>query len=63
MKTAKANGILFLAHPFCFSQRDVVVRTETSDGRSTLSLSDDDCGIMLEVPVTPEIKKLLKSII
>lgn len=40
---------------------NIVLRIETRDGLTTLSLSDDE-KILLQIPVTPEIRKILKKI-
>ena len=40
----------------------VTIRTETTGGFSTLSLADDISGTMIQIAVTPEVKKLLKEV-
>jgi hypothetical protein len=42
---------------------EITIRTETTGNFSTISFAQDDDGIMLQVPVTKELKKLLKGVI
>ena len=59
MKAATATGFIFKG--FLPKIAPITVRTETTDEFTTLLLSDDD-KLMLQVVVTPEIKRLLKDI-
>ena len=66
MKIAQAGGFLYT--PFTVlpealpKPTPITVRTETAGGFSTLSLADDDKGYMVQVAVTPEVKRLLKAL-
>ena len=40
----------------------ITVRTEATGDFKTVSFADDDGGVMIQVVVTPEVRKLLKSI-
>ena len=62
MKIAEARGIIIKRRIPIPKETVVTVRTETTDGFSTLSLADDISGVMLQVVVTPEIKRLLKEV-
>lgn len=59
MKAAIATGLILKG--FIPQKAPITVRTETTDNFTTLSLSDDD-ELMIQVVVTPEIKRLLKDI-
>ena len=60
MKMAQATGILFKG---IIPKRTIItMRTEKTGDFATLSLSDD-VGVMLQVEVTPAIKRLLKDVI
>lgn len=52
--------------PFGFKDEKMVVRTETTQRKkgkfSTLSISDEKQTIMLQVVVTDELRKILKSL-
>lgn len=56
---------------FCYTRSDelfphsseITIRTETTGNFSTISFAQDDKGIMLQVPVTKELKKFLKGVI
>lgn len=62
MKIAQARGIVFNGAVSEFAKmRPVTVRTETTGDHTTLSLSDDET-VLLEVVVTPAIRKLFKSL-
>lgn len=59
MKYAIARGMVFKG--FIPKQTEVAVRTEVTGNFRTLSLSDDN-DLMIQVVVTPEVKKVLKDI-
>ena len=59
MKYAIARGMIFKG--IIPKQTDIAVRTEKTGDFTTLSLSDDK-DLMLQVVVTPEVKKVLKDI-
>ena len=62
MKTAQARGIVFNgAVSEVAKMRPITVRTETTGDHTTLSLSDDE-DVLLEIVVTPAIRKLIKSL-
>ena len=60
MKYAIATGIVFKG--MIPKETQVAVRTETTGNFSTLSLSDDD-SVMIQIVVTPEVKRILKAVI
>ena len=60
MKYAIARGMIFKGAPIP-KQTEVAVRTEVTGNFKTLSLSDDK-DTMIQVVVTPEVKKVLKDI-
>lgn len=62
MRIAEARGIVIKGKLPIPRDTVVTVRTETTDGFSTLSLADDIGGLMLQVAVTPEVKRLLKEV-
>ena len=41
---------------------EVTIRTETTNGFSTLSLSDDKDTLMIQIAVTPAVKKVLQGV-
>ena len=61
MKYAIARGMVFKGKMPFPKQTEIAVRTETTGNFKTLSLSDDK-ELMLQVVVTPEVKKVLKDI-
>ena len=63
MKIANARGIIIKGKIPIPKETVVTIRTETSCGFSTLSLADDLSGTMIQIAVTPEVKKILKAVI
>lgn len=61
MKYAIARGIVIKGMIPIPKQTEVAVRTESTGDFKTLSLSDDK-DLMIQVVVTPEVKKVLKDI-
>ena len=61
MKTAITNGLNPMINPFM--SVSMVVRTETTGSYSTLSIADETNGVMLQVVVNDEVKKMLKEVI
>lgn len=61
MKTAITNGLNPMINPFM--PVSMVVRTEKTGSYSTLSIADETNGVMLQVVVNDEVKKLLKDIV
>lgn len=59
MKYAIATGMVFKG--MIPKQTEIAVRTERTGDFKTLSLSDDETT-MIQVVVTPEVKKVLKDI-
>ena len=59
MKYAIARGMIFKG--MIPKQTEVAVRTEVTGDFKTLSLSNDK-DLMIQVVVTPEVKKVLKDI-
>lgn len=59
MKYAVARGMIFKG--IIPKQTEVAVRTEATGDFKTLSLSDDK-NFMIQVVVTPEVRKVLKDI-
>lgn len=62
MRIAEARGMVIKGKLPIPRETVVTVRTESTDGFSTLSLADDIGGVMLQVVVTPEVKRLLKEV-
>lgn len=62
MRIAEARGLIMKRRIPIPEETVITVRTETTDGFSTLSLTDDIGGVMLQVVVTPEVKRLLKEV-
>lgn len=61
MKYAIARGMVFNGKLPIPKQTEIAVRTEVTGDFKTLSLSDDK-DLMLQVVVTPEVKRVLKDI-
>ena len=61
MKYAIARGMIIKGNIPIPKQTEVAVRTETTGDFKTLSLSDDK-DLMIQVVVTPEVKRVLKDI-
>lgn len=61
MKYAIARGMIIKGMMPFPKQTEIAVRTEVTGNFKTLSLSDDK-ELMLQVVVTPEVKKVLKDI-
>lgn len=56
------NGLIFMGdNPIIPRPHNIVLRIEKRDGFTTLSLSDDE-KILMQIPVTPEIRRILKKI-
>ena len=62
MKTGIAGGAFMTPQTALPRQTVITMRTETTGDFNTLSLADDDKGLMLQIIVTPEIKKMLRAI-
>lgn len=63
MRMCQGRGMIVVDHNgLKYVEIPVSVRTEKSGDFCTLSLSDDK-GIMIEVVVTPAVRKLLKEIL
>lgn len=63
MKMCQASGIIVVDHNgLKYVEIPVSVRTERTGDFCTLSLSDDK-GIMIQVEITPAVRKLLKGIL
>ena len=60
MRSTYATGLVFKG--IIPKKTAITVRTETTGDFSTLSLADDDGNIMIQVVVTPEVKKVLKGV-
>ena len=63
MKFATTAGFVFTNGVFIPKSTEITVRTETTGNFSTLSLADDDKELMIQIAITPEIKKMLKGVI
>ena len=63
VEQATATGLVFndLSQPL--RERAITVRAEKTGEFATLSLADDMRGIMIQVVITPAVKKLLKKYI
>ena len=62
MKTCQVKGLTISNSGFL--PAPITVRTEKTGDFATLSLADDDIKqIMIQIQITPEVKKLLKEII
>ena len=60
MQTATGRGFVSIGgHPI---PRPLTIRMEDRYGHVSLSLADDDKGIMLLIDVNPEVKKLLRRV-
>ena len=60
MKKAITAGLVWRG----VGMRESVITVRTEKGRddfTTLSLADDELGLMIEIRVTPEVKNLLKG--
>ena len=62
MKIAEARGMVIKGKLPIPRETVVTIRTETTNEFSTLSLADDISGVMIQIAVTPEVKKLLKAV-
>lgn len=62
MKTCQVRGLL-MGGTFGMMPSVITVRSESSDNFHTISLSDDRYEVMIQIPVTPEVKKILKEVI
>ena len=62
MKTAQARGIVFNGAVSAVPKlRPIIIRTETTGDHTTLSFSDDE-AVLVEIVVTPAVRKLIKSL-
>lgn len=61
MRIAVAKGMICKGMIPVSKPTEVTIRTETTDGFSTLSLSDDK-DTLIQIAVTPSVKKVLKDI-
>jgi len=62
MKDAITTGLLCEKGRMSLKPREITVRAETTGKFSSLSLSDDAKGTMIEIAVTPEVKRILKGV-
>lgn len=62
MKDAITTGLVCEKGRMSLKPREITVRTETTGHFSTLSLADDAKGLMIEITVTPEIKRILRGV-
>ena len=60
MKTAITAGLIWRG--IGMKESVITVRTERGDDYDTLSLGADELGLMIEIRVTPEVKRLLKEV-
>lgn len=64
MKMCQANGVVvFNDNGLIYVEIPVTVRTERTGDCCTLSLADDLNGAMIQVEVTPAVRKLLKEVL
>ena len=62
MKNAQARGMIVTPPIPIPRPCAVTVREETTGDFSTVSFADDNGGVMIQVVVTPEVKKILKGV-
>lgn len=63
MKSTIVPGFYYTRSVFFPHPSEITIRTETTGNFSTISFAQDDKEIMLQVPVTEELKKILKGVI
>lgn len=61
MRSAVARGVIFKGMISIPKPTEVTIRTETTNGFSTLSLSDDK-DTLIQIAVTPAVKKVLQGV-
>ena len=62
MRIAESRGLVIDGKLPIPREAVVTIRTETTRGFSTISLADDNGGVMLQMVVNPEVKRLLKEV-
>lgn len=62
MKLAEARGLVIYGKLPIPKETVVTIRTETTRGFSTISLADDKDGVMLQMVVNPEVKRVLREV-
>lgn len=63
MKSTIVPGFCYTRSQILPHPSEITIRTETTGNFSTVSFAQDDKCIMLQVPVTEELKKILKEVI
>lgn len=63
VESAIATGIVFTDLSQPLRESAITVRAEKTGDFATVSLADDRQGIMIQIVVTPAVKKLLKKYI
>ena len=61
MKVTVTDGINPTVNPFMTKR--MVVRTEKTGKFATLSITDEDEGVMLQIAISDEVKKQLKEVL
>lgn len=62
MRLCQVRGLL-MGGTFGMMPSVITVRSESTDNFHTISFSDDRYEVMLQIPVTPEVKKILKEVV
>ena len=62
MKIAESGGLVIDGKLPIPKATIVTIRTETTRGFTTISMADDKGGVMLQMAVNPEVKRLLKEV-
>lgn len=63
MKYVIIPGFCFTNERLFPSSEQITIRTETTRNFTTISFAQDDKGILLQVPLTKELKELLKGVL
>lgn len=63
MKICIVQGFYYNHNSLFPRPEEITIRTETTRNFTTISFAQDDKGIMLQVPLTKEFKRILKEII
>ena len=63
VKAAAAAGMVLKDGNLPLTTRAITVRTEKTGDFRTLSFADDNGGMMIQVALNPEVKKLLRELV
>ncbi len=62
MKSTTVTGLFMTQLTVIPEPKTITLKAETTNGFSTISLSDDERGIMIQIPITLPVKHILRGV-